>query len=191
MKHEMAPQYPHLGGAFFGTDARQWGWILALGLSFVLLGGITVGMLLWATLASIYFIGILLLIGATAQALQAFAFHGLNNVGTHLLMSALYLVMGVLVLDNPLGTSLALTTLLGTVMIILGLVRSLTALGHRVYRSWGWLFASGLITMALGTLVLLQWLGAGFWIIGMYVGIDLVFHGLAYMGLGMAVREAR
>lgn len=190
MRHGMAPQGPHLGGALFGVDEHRWGWILAFGIVFALLGAITLGTLLTVSVLSIYFVGILLLFGGAAQAMQAFIFHGLNNVGTHLMMSALYFIAGILVIENPVATSMMLTQLLGTVLIILGLVRALTALEHRVYRSWATLLFSGLLTTFLGILIMLQWPVAGFWVIGMFVGIDLVFHGLAYIGLGMAVKDA-
>lgn len=191
MKHGIMHHDSLLGGAMFEAEGHRWSWILGLGLVFLLLGAVTLGVLLGTTIVSIYFLGLLLLGGGVAQALQAFSLHGMNSTGTHLLMSVLYFILGALVLENPLGTSLALTTLLAATLVVLGLVRALAALNHRAYRGWGWLLASGLITLVLGFLVLLQWVGAGFWIIGMFVGIDLVFHGAAYVRLGLAVKPAR
>ena len=191
MRHGIVHHGPHFGDTLYGAGEHQWGWILAVGIVFVLLGTVALGTLLTATVLSIYFVGVLLLFGGVAQALQAFAFHGGNNIGTHLLMSGLYLIAGYLVIENPVATSIMLTLLLAAALVILGLVRTLAAMEHRRYRSWGWLLASGLLTMAIGFLIALQWPLSGFWAIGMFVGIDLIFHGLSYMGLGMAVRDAQ
>lgn len=191
MRHGIAHHGPHFGDTLFGAGEHQWGWILVVGIVFVLLGTFALGTLLTATVLSIYFIGILLLFGGVAQALQALAFHGRNNVVLHLLMSVLYLIAGYLVVENPVATSMMLTLLLAAALVVLGLVRTIAAMEHRNYRSWGWLLTSGLLTMALGLLIALQWPLSGFWAIGMFVGIDLIFHGLSYMGLGMAVRDAQ
>ena len=42
---------------------------------------------------------------------------------------------------------------------------------------WGWQVADGLVTLALGLLVLAEWPGSGLWVIGLFVGIDLIFYG--------------
>jgi uncharacterized membrane protein HdeD (DUF308 family) len=40
-----------------------------------------------------------------------------------------------------------------------------------------WHVADGIITAILGVLVLAQWRASGLWVIGLFVGIDLIFYG--------------
>ena len=48
---------------------------------------------------------------------------------------------------------------------------------------WGWHVADGIITAILGLLVLAQWPVSGLWVIGLFVGIDLIFYGGAWIGV--------
>jgi uncharacterized membrane protein HdeD (DUF308 family) len=178
------------GDALFGASEKQWGWIMALGIFFVALGTIGLGMLFAMTLASILYLGILLLVGGGVQVVQAFSFHGWRNIVSHLLMGALYLFAAYVVIQNPVAASATLTLFLASALIVLGIVRGATAIMHREYRQWGWLLFSGIVSVALGIMIMAQWPATGFWVIGLYVAIDMIFHGWSYIGLSLAVKDA-
>lgn len=55
-----------------GDVAKNWGWILALGILFVALGTIGLGMSVFLTIASVMFFGALLLVGGVFQIIDAF-----------------------------------------------------------------------------------------------------------------------
>lgn len=179
------------GDDLFGAAERQWGWIMALGILFVVLGTAGLGMLFTLTVASILYFSILLFIGGAVQAVHAFTFHGWRNILSHLLMGAVYLFAGYVVFQNPLAASATLTLLLAAALVVLGTLRSATAVMHREYRQWGWMLFSGLLTVALGVMIMAQWPVSGLWVIGLSVAIDLIFHGWSYIGLAMAVKRAR
>jgi len=71
--------------------------------------------------------------------------------------------------------------------MIAGLFRIVTALLMR-YPHWGWVLLNGLITFVLGVLIWRQMPGAALWIIGMFVGIDLIFVGWSWVMLALALR---
>jgi uncharacterized membrane protein HdeD (DUF308 family) len=54
---------------------------------------------------------------------------------------------------------------------------------------WGWHALNGLITLLLGILVLAQWPVSGLWVIGLFVGIELIFAGVAWMALALNLRS--
>jgi uncharacterized membrane protein HdeD (DUF308 family) len=178
------------GDSLFGASEKQWGWIMALGILFVVFGTIGLGMLFTLTLASIFFFGVLLLIGGATQTIQAFTFHGWRNIVSHVLMGALYLFAAYVIIENPLAASATLTLLLASAFVALGITRSVTAVLHREYRQWGWLLFSGLLTVALGVMIMAQWPVSGLWVIGLFVAIDMIFHGWASIGLALAVKKA-
>ena len=181
----------YFGDALFGASEKQWGWILALGIAFVVLGTVGLGMLFTLTLVSILYLGILLSIGGVVQSLQAFTYHGWRNIVSHLLIGAVYLFAAYVVIQNPLAASATLTLLLASALVALGIIRSVTAVLHREYRQWGWLLFSGVLTVALGVMIMAQWPVSGLWVIGLYVAIDMIFHGFANIGLALAVKDAR
>ena len=45
-----------------------------------------------------------------------------------------------------------------------------------------------IITVVLGILVLAQWPASGLWVIGLFIGIDLIFYGGAWIALALALR---
>ena len=54
----------------------------------------------------------------------------------------------------------------------------------------GWQGLDGIITIILGALVLAQWPASGLWVIGLFIGIDLIFYGLAWIALALGLRSA-
>jgi uncharacterized membrane protein HdeD (DUF308 family) len=48
----------------------------------------------------------------------------------------------------------------------------------------------GLITIVLGVLILTNWPASGLWVIGLFLGIDLIFYGLTWIAIAFAVRGA-
>jgi uncharacterized membrane protein HdeD (DUF308 family) len=53
---------------------------------------------------------------------------------------------------------------------------------------WGWHVVDGLITIVLGVLILTQWPASGLWVIGLFIGIDLIFYGLAWIAIAVGLR---
>jgi acyl dehydratase len=51
------------------------------------------------------------------------------------------------------------------------------------FSGWGWHLIDGLITIVLGLMILAQWPASGLWVIGLFVGIDLIFYGLAWIAI--------
>jgi len=53
---------------------------------------------------------------------------------------------------------------------------------------WGWSLASGIISVMLGVMIYRQWPASGLWVIGMFVGIELIFNGWTWIMLSMGLR---
>ena len=71
-----------------------------------------------------------------------------------------------------------------------GVVWVLLALRVRPNDQWGWIMASGVLALILSALILLAWPRAAGWIIGLLVGVDLIFAGWGAVALGLAARRA-
>ena len=53
---------------------------------------------------------------------------------------------------------------------------------------WGWHALNGLITLVLGILILAQWPVSGLRAIGLFLGIELVFYGAAWVAVALRLR---
>jgi uncharacterized membrane protein HdeD (DUF308 family) len=171
--------------------SKNWGWLLAFGILMIILGVIAIGTPAVATIAVQIMLGWLLIIGGIAEGIHAFMAQGWRGFLLELLSAILYLVVGVLLLVNPVAGALALTVVLAVFLIVEGIFKIIMALRVRDHRGWGWLLASGILSAILGVLIWAQWPASGLWVIGLLVGIQLLFTGWALVMLALAARAHR
>jgi uncharacterized membrane protein HdeD (DUF308 family) len=173
------------------TLSRNWGWLLGLGIVMIILGVLAIGAPGVATIAVQFALGWILVIGGIAEGIHAFMARGWAGFLLELLSAILYLAVGILLLVNPVGGALALTIVLAVFLIVEGIFKIITGLRVRDHRGWGWLLASGILSVILGLMIWAEWPASGLWVIGLLVGIQLLFTGWALVMLAMAARAHR
>jgi uncharacterized membrane protein HdeD (DUF308 family) len=172
-----------------GDLIHNWGWLLALGLFLVALGIMGLGLTVWMTLATVFIFGIFLLVAGVLQLVQAIKCRGWRSVFWHAGIAFLYVLAGIDIIDDPLRASAFLTLLLGLALIGIGIVRVIIAFQWRRFKNWGWPFIGGLAAIILGILILTHWPISAFWVIGLYVSIEMIFSGWSYIIIALAARE--
>ncbi len=170
--------------------AKNWNKFLMWGLALMLIGVIAVTATALTTLVTIMMLGFLLLFSGFVLLLDTFTFwHGKDHgFSIHLLASLLYIAGGIVLLANPVEGSVTITFLLGVIYTFLGLTRIFFASAIRL-PSWGWTFSNGMITLLIGILILMSWPASSLFIIGLFVGIDIFFCGLAYTMAAFALKS--
>ena len=167
---------------------HNWGWFLAFGIGLVLLGILAIVRAVAATVVSMLFFGWLLVIAAGIEIVQAIMVGKWAGLFQHWLGAVLFGVIGILILWRPLVTAEILTLLMGAFFLVAGLFQLITPFVISL-PDWGWHTLTGLITLLLGILVLAQWPVSGLWVIGLFVGIELVFYGVAWIALALDLRS--
>jgi uncharacterized membrane protein HdeD (DUF308 family) len=167
---------------------RNWGLLLALGIAELLLGLIALGVVGVVTLASVLFFAWLLILSGVFHLIRAFRTRGWEGVTLHLLIGILQAAVGVLLLANPAAGAASLTLLLAVLFIVSGLFRIGFAVMTRIH-GWGWQVLSGLVAFLLGMLISAGWPASSVWVIGTFIGIDLIFGGWAFIMLALAARR--
>jgi uncharacterized membrane protein HdeD (DUF308 family) len=165
----------------------NWLWFVLLGVALMLLGLVALGSPWIATLATAVLIGALLIVSGVAETVGAFWSRGWSGFVVPLLSGVLSVAIGLLFLWEPVDAVLALTLLLGCFLALFGIFKIAAALNHR-FAAWGWPLASGVVDLILGVLIVLEWPASGLWVIGLFVGVTLLFRGLNWIGLGLALR---
>ena len=172
-----------------GELIHNWGWLLALGLVLVAMGTIGLGMTFWLTLATVFIFGIFLLIAGVLQLVQAIKCRGWRSVLWHVVIAILYVVAGLDIIEDPLRASALLTLLLGCALIGIGVVRIVMALQWRGFKNWIWPLIGGIAAIILGCMILTSWPISGFWVIGLFVSIEMIFSGWSYIIIALGARE--
>ncbi|KTC98104.1 HdeD family acid-resistance protein [Legionella erythra] len=176
------------------TDVRQelhrnWGWLLALGIIFVVLGVIGLGMVVGLTLASVLLIGILLIIGGVIQVVDSFKCRGWKAFIWHLLIALFYVFAGGLMIYYQVLASVVITAMIAWLLIIIGIARCIMAFSIKESTGWYWLLLAGIAALVLGILILAQWPMSGFWVIGLFIAIEMLINGWSYIFLALAMRR--
>ncbi len=175
--------------AVTGDDLRRaWGWLLFLGIVLVILGTLAIVVPLVATLSFVLFYGAVLLVGGITQALAAFASARWGGFFLHLLAGIIDVVLGVLFLLHPALGAAVLTLLLAVGFTVGGIFRLVAAFSLR-FPNWGWTALSGLITFAVGIILWAGWPGDSWVIIGLFIGIQMLFFGWSAVMLALAARS--
>jgi len=175
----------------FGDLKKNWGWLLALGISSIVLGTLGFYMTFALTLTSVLFFGILLLVGGLFQLAQAFTCKGWKAVLWHVLIGLLYVAAGIDIIYNPVRASEILTLILAGILIAVGVSRIIMAIQIRgAVDGWYWSLLSGLVSILLGGMIIAQWPASGLWVIGLFVAIELLFNGWSTIFVALAARKA-
>ena len=54
---------------------------------------------------------------------------------------------------------------------------------------WGWVALSGIVTFALGCMIIAQWPASSLYVLGVFLGIDLIFIGSGWITMGLALKK--
>ncbi|MFV0445359.1 MAG: HdeD family acid-resistance protein [Planctomycetaceae bacterium] len=169
---------------------KRWGWFVGLGILLIMLGSVAIGYSVVTTLTTMIFIGWLMIFAGILQSAHAFNCRSWGGFFFDLIAGILYTVVGFFMITEPGETSITLTLLIAASLIVSGLFRVAAAIATR-FPHWGWLVLSGIINIALGVMIWRQWPLSGLWVIGMFVGIDMLFNGWALFMLGMAAKSSQ
>lgn len=173
-----------------GELKRNWGWILGLGILFLFLGCIGLGMVVGLTLVSMYFFGALLIISGVTHAIDVFKHTEWKGIFWQALIAVLYIAAGCLVFYDPFLASTLITGILASVLIVIGITRIIMAVALKDSKGWGWLMLAGIAAIILGVLILAQWPVSGLWVIGLFIAIEMIVNGWTYIFIALSLRAS-
>lgn len=138
------------------------------------------------TIAAVWIFGVLLAAGGLTEIVSAV--RGGAHRLLHGLLGVLYLVVGAMIVSAPAVSAIKLTLVMAIFMIVSGVFRVVYALGHPGAQR-GPLLLSGALSLMLGVMIYRQWPSSGLWVIGLFLGIELILTGWLWIALAMAARR--
>jgi uncharacterized membrane protein HdeD (DUF308 family) len=168
---------------------QNWGWFLAFGIVLLVLGIAAVVRSFRATLVSMVFFGWLLVFAGASQFVDAFLVGKWAGFFLHLLMAILFAITGLLMLIRPVISAEAATLLMSMFFLIAGLSQVIASLWTHL-PGWGWQALNGFVALIMGGFILSEWPISGLWVIGLFVGIDLVIYGSSWIALALDLHKA-
>ena len=156
-------------------------WVrLSLGVVLIVAGLFVIADVVTATLLSAIFIAAMLFVAGLFEIGHAFWTKGWGNFVWKLLLGVLYVAFGLMLLRQPLAGALIFTWVLGVLFFASGLSRIFMTVRH--WRDSGWLMLlSGIFGVLAGLGIFAGWPASGLVVLGYLLGIDLIFHGCAWL----------
>ena len=141
-----------------------------------------------ATVASVFVVGIMMLIAGIAEVINAFQVKSWGKFFLWILLGVLYILAGVATFENPLLAAALLTLVLGAALVASGIMRIILAFNMKEGTPWIAVVFSGVVTFLLGLIILARWPVSSLYVLGLFLGIDLVFAGVGWIGVGIGLK---
>jgi uncharacterized membrane protein HdeD (DUF308 family) len=170
---------------------NNWCWFLLLGI-LLMVGGtaaiivplVTVA----ASLVAVIVLGIVLMIAGVGTIIGSVWAGKWSGMLLHLLVGVLYVVVGFLIIDHPVQAIAVFTLYIAMLFILLGGYRIIASLAVR-FPQWGWALLNGVVTLLAGIVIYKHFPQSALWVIGLLVGLDMLFNGWTWIMLAVGLRK--
>jgi len=175
---------------------RMGKWTLIAGIVQIVLGVFALLLVGVTTVVTVAVIAAIVCITGVIDVVDFFANVRARRSWWKLARGLLFAMSGPVMLLRPEMAVAALTLVIGMAFLASGALRVVDAAVRRPPR-WGWIVAGGAVSLLLGSLIMAQWPASSAWLIGVFVGIEMLFHGwslvmhwLGFQNLGRAIAES-
>jgi uncharacterized membrane protein HdeD (DUF308 family) len=175
------------------TSLREhWVVFLIEGIILVILGAAAVIIPPLATLSVTIFLGWLFLISGIVGLVTTFRARQAPGFWWSLLSAVVGILAGIALIGWPLSGAVSLTLVAIVFFAIEGFATIMYALEHKRELSgrWGWMLVSGIIDLFLAAVIFAGLPGTAAWAIGILVGINMMFGGIALIMMALHARAS-
>jgi uncharacterized membrane protein HdeD (DUF308 family) len=169
------------------------GWVkwLILGILSIVFGLFCLGNAVAASMAVTTLTGALLLIAGVFQFVAGFGDEGFGSKLMAFLLGALLAFLGLSFLFNPLEGMISLALLVTILLAANGITRLILAFRMKATRFFWPMLISGALSVLLAGYILANFAAASVTLLGILLGVELLFNGAGLLALAFFLRSAR
>ncbi|MEZ5478890.1 MAG: HdeD family acid-resistance protein [Thiolinea sp.] len=168
---------------------KGWYWTVIIGV-IMLIGGIFSLMNpLAASLTIELIVGWTFIFVGIFNLIQAFSRKGAWDIVWVVLMGILGILLGWSLLANPLAGIVSLTAVVGTLILLNGILKLVYGWKMRPFAGWVWMMIAGVISIVLAIFIFNNLFQAALVTLGVLVAIDLISSGILMIMLGLRARK--
>ncbi|WP_371419411.1 HdeD family acid-resistance protein [Bradyrhizobium sp. CCBAU 051011] len=138
---------------------------------------------------SVLVVGVMMFIAGVAELINAFQVKNWGKFFVWAPLGALYIVAGFVTFENHALAAAVLTLILGGSLVAAGIMRVILGFSMKRQTARFWLPTSGVITMLVGLLILARWPINSVYILGLFLGLDLIVAGASWIGISFRLRR--
>jgi len=169
----------------------HWCWFFSLGILLAICGTVAIivpAITVKTSLVGVILLGIALMVAGVATIVATIWAGRWSGHLLQLLVGVFYVVTGFLITDTPWQSAMALTLVIAAIFILVGLFRIVAAFAVR-FPHWEWSVLNGAITFLIGMVIFRHFPQSSLWVIGLLIGIELLFNGWTWIILSLAIRR--
>lgn len=164
-------------------------WFLGAGIILILLGAAAITVPIAASLALETLFGWIFVVGGLIKIVHSFRALNAGKCLFRLLVGVMYLAIGGMFLIHPLQGVLTLTLLLAILFMFEGVMGIAVAMRIRPARNWVLMLINAIASLILAAIIFSGFPGNVTWVIGLLVGINLIFSGWTMLMLSSSSAE--
>lgn len=164
---------------------KHWKLFAVEGVFFIILGSIAIIVPQVFTVGIALLLGWLLLAGGIFQVIRALSMINMPGFSLWFFIGVLQMVIGYFLVADPTKGVMTLTLLLTLFFAMEGMVKIYLAFMMRPLAHWGWVFFSGLTALLLAIIVWAGWPGTASWVLGLLLGINMIFLGWSLLSISL------
>jgi len=165
------------------------GWLLVLGIAYVILGWVAIGYPMAATIAIEILLGYILLVGGAISVVGSFFSGNWKNLILILLSGILYIFVGFLLVTNMKEGVITLTLLLAAFLLVEGIFKIIQAFQIQTAQNWIWILISGIASVILAIMIWAEFPQSSAFVIGLLVGIYFLINGFSMIMFSFALKD--
>jgi uncharacterized membrane protein HdeD (DUF308 family) len=190
MNMQSAPNIEEIRRQVLATIHAHWKLFLIQGVAMIVLGMLAVALPNISTLEIELLVGWLFIVGGFLRVVTIYRKRHMPGFWWSLLSGILAMIFGMILIARPLQGIVTLTVVLTAFFIIEGVAAIFIALDFRRHlRHWGWTLLSGIVSLGLAYLIVKGWPSTAAWVIGLYVGVNMIFFGMSLIMTSIAARR--
>lgn len=162
---------------------RNRGWYVAQGVLFLIAGLVALIVPVVTVISVEIFLAVLLIISGIYQIIHGFT----DRSGWLIFSGLLSLGVGLAMLLMPIAGAIALATVIAFFLLVDGIIEIILSIQMRFSARWGWLMASGILSILLGSLLLIGWPEQTLFMVGIFLGISFIFYGVAVLAVAASI----
>ena len=181
-----------IGAAVANAVREHSKYFIAEGLILVLLGTLAIFLPLFATVTITIILGWIFLASGIVGLIATFGARLAPGFWWSLLSVLIAIAVGLILLAQPIAGALSLTLLLIVFFTFEGIASVMYAFEHRreLTGRWEWMLISGIIDFVIAGIIMAGLPGTAAWALGLLVGINMIFGGVALVAMAVHARSA-
>lgn len=167
----------------------SWWWMALLAVVSIVGGFMALANPFAASVAATLLAGWFFAILGVIQIVQAFRVTDWSGFLWALAFGVLTLIVGGVLLFDPLAGMVSLTVLVAVLFLVTGIAKTMFAFSLRPVSGWVWVLVSGLISLLLGVMILANFPWSAQAVLGILLGVELLSNGVLFLFVALGLRK--